>query len=133
MSIRTFASFACLYLAAAAAALGPVAVSRALAQTPPANPETWPLLPQRFESTGGGGWVIDEYRPVVQGSFCVTDFVAVSPDGQQRFANTVRFVASPLAGGTLCNDGRWRAKDGSAEGTTPLVVWIRDGVARRAP
>ncbi len=97
------------------------------------NPNDWPLLPETFESTGGGGWMITEYRPVVAGGICRTDFVAVSPDGRERFPNIVEWTAVPRDGGTFCADGRWRAKDGGASGTTPLQVFIRDGVVRRAP
>lgn len=104
------------------------------AATPdPANPESWDRLPERFESTGGGGWMIEEYRPVVSGQNCLTDFVAVSPDGKERFANTVRFTASPHLGGVICTNGEWRAKDGSGSGTTPIRLFIKDGVVRRAP
>lgn len=98
-----------------------------------ASPESWELLPERFESTGGGGWMIEGYRPVVSGLTCVTDFAAVSPDGKERFQNMVVFEARPTSGGVMCTQGRWRAKDGSAEGTTPLEVFIKDGVVRRAP
>lgn len=115
---------------AAACALLLWPLSPAAAQ---ASPESWELLPERFESTGGGGWMIEGYRPVVLGSTCVTDFVAVSPDGKERFQNMVVFEARPASGGVMCTQGRWRAKDGSAEGTTPLEVFIKDGVVRRAP
>jgi hypothetical protein len=104
------------------------------AATPdPANPDSWERLPERFESTGGGGWMIEEYRPVVSGQSCVTDFVAVAPDGTQRFANTVSFSATPHLGGTMCTNGEWRARDGSGSGTTPIRLFIKDGVVRRAP
>lgn len=120
------ALFAAGVAALAIAIIAPPAVTHA-------SPESWEILPERFESTGGGGWIIDEYRPVVAGQNCVTDFVAISPDGKERFLNTVTFTATAFAGGVLCTDGRWRARDGSAEGTTPLRVFIKDGVARRAP
>ncbi len=97
-----------------------------------AAPGAWPELPTTFESTGGGGWMITEYRPVVDGNVCRTDFVAVSPDGV-RFANRVEWSAEPGDGGMHCRRGVWRAKDGSAQGTTPLEVFIADGVVRRAP
>ncbi len=95
-------------------------------------PSTWPVLPETFESTGGGGWMITEYRPRVDGAVCRTDFVAVSPDSKDRFANMVEWTAMPRDGGVFCADGKWRAKDGSASGTTPLQVFIKDGVVRRA-
>ncbi|MCX7325682.1 MAG: hypothetical protein NTZ14_14890 [Hyphomicrobiales bacterium] len=91
---------------------------------------TWPVLPETFESTGGG-WMITEYRPRVDGAVCRTDFVAVSLDGKDRFANMVEWSAMPRDGGIVCADGKWRARDGSASGTTPLQVFIKDGVVRR--
>ncbi len=93
----------------------------------------WPPLATRFESTGGGGWIIDGYDPVRRGALCTTDFAAISPDGQ-RFENAAEFDAVPVAGGVLCENGRWRAKDGSGQGTTPLRVFIRaDGARFRSP
>jgi hypothetical protein len=100
----------------------------AWAQSPPSS---WPVLPETFESTGGGGWMITEYRPMVDGAVCKTDFVAVSPDGKDKFPNIVEWTAVPRDGGIFCADGKWRAKDGSASGTTPLQVFIKDGVVRR--
>ena len=97
-----------------------------------ADEADWPELPTSFPSTGGGGWMIAEYRPVVVGQVCRTDFVAISPAGE-RFENEVVWSAAPRQGGIICMAGKWRAKDGSAEGTTPLEVFIKDGVARRAP
>jgi hypothetical protein len=38
-----------------------------------------------------------------------------------------------VQGGTLCHNGKWRAKDGNATGTTPFRVFIKDGVTRRSP
>jgi hypothetical protein len=108
-----------------------LALAPAAASAQP-DPAAWPVLPPRFESTGGGGIVIDEYRPVVIGDRCVTRFTATTPAGEV-FVNYALFQAQPLVGGTLCTDGRWGAVDGSATGTTPLVVWLRDGVMHRAP
>jgi hypothetical protein len=89
----------------------------------------WPLLTPDFESTGGGGVRILDYDPVVSGSLCRTAFRARMPDGQE-FHNTAEFDAVPVAGGILCANGRWRARDGSAEGTTPFRVFIKDGIKR---
>ena len=93
------------------------------------GPDTWPILPESFPSTGGGGWMIGEYRPQLVHDRCVTAFTATSPDGEV-FRNIVVFVASPESGGVLCTDGRWAAADGSASGTTPLLVFLKDGAVR---
>lgn len=94
-------------------------------------PSSWPTLPETFESTGGGGWMITEYRPVVDGAICKTDFVTVSPDGKDKYPATVQWTAIPRDGGIYCAEGKWRTKDGSGSGTTPLEVFIKDGVVRR--
>lgn len=94
----------------------------------------WPVLVNPFESTSGGGVMIDGYRPVVEGKLCRTDFTVLIPGpGAKPLDNTVEFDAVTVAGGVLCTNGRWRAKDGSASGTTPFRVFIRDGVVRRPP
>jgi hypothetical protein len=95
---------------------------------------SWPPLQRSFPSTGGGGVVIGEYDPVVEGDRCRTAFTATMPDGQV-FRNFVAFRAVPVRGGTLCTDGRWRAADGSgASGTTPFRVFFgHDGVRRASP
>lgn len=95
---------------------------------------SWAVLTPRFESTGGGGIMIGEYDPVVAGDKCRTDFTATEPGPNGRvFYNTVEFDAVPAQGGILCTNGRWRARDSSMEGTTPLRVFIKDGVRRRSP
>jgi hypothetical protein len=38
-----------------------------------------------------------------------------------------------VQGGVHCANGKWRAKDGSASGTTSFEVFIKDGVVRRSP
>jgi hypothetical protein len=114
---------------AAASALMALTVSGAAAQE---NYESWALLQSTFESTGGGGIMIKEYNPVIVGNKCVTNFTATEPSGKIYY-NMVEFDAVPMQGGILCTDGKWRAMDGSASGTTPLRVFIKDGVARRSP
>ena len=96
------------------------------------NYESWRPHTPTFESTGGGGVVIGEYKPVIVGDKCTTDFTATLPDGKV-FYNSVEFDAVPAQGGTLCTNGRWRAKDGSASGTTPYRVFFKDGVVRGSP
>ncbi len=115
-------------LAAGIALAGSVISARA--QTAPTD---WPPLPETFESTGGGGWMITEYRPLVDGAICRTDFVTVSPDGKDKYPATVQWTAIARDGGVYCADGKWRTKDGSGSGATPLEVFIKDGVVRRAP
>ena len=107
----------------------------ALTVTGPAaqeNYESWALLQSTFESTGGGGIMIKEYNPVIVGNKCVTNFTATEPSGKIYY-NMVEFEAVPMQGGILCTDGKWRAVDGSASGTTPLRVFIKDGISRRSP
>ena len=63
---------------------------------------------------------------------CWTDFTATTPE-KAVYYNTVEWDAVPTRGGTLCTDGKWRARDGSASGTTPLRVFFKGGVWRRSP
>lgn len=92
----------------------------------------WPLLRDPFPSTGGGGVMIGGYDPVVADGRCRTAFTATLPDGSV-YRNRAEFDAVPEQGGILCTNGRWRAEDGSAEGTTPFRIFIRDGVKRMPP
>ena len=96
------------------------------------DPTSWPLLKDPFPSTGGGGIMIHDYKPVVSGDKCRTPFRAITPDGT-TYANSVEFDALPTAGGILCNNGKWRSNDGSATGTTPFRVFIKDGISRGSP
>jgi hypothetical protein len=104
----------------------------ASAKAGPTDHESWPLLAPEFPSTGGGGVMIRGYEPVIAAGRCSTDFQAVLPDGA-IYRNEVVFDAVPVSGGILCTNGKWRAKDGSAEGTTPFEVFIKDGVRRMRP
>jgi hypothetical protein len=106
-----------------------ILVSPALAEE---DPTAWPLLKNPFPSTGGGGIMIHDYDPVVADGKCKTPFRTTTPDGT-TYANSVEFDAIPTAGGILCTNGRWRAMDGSASGTTPFRVFIKDGVKRGSP
>lgn len=115
----------------AACALLACAANTALAQE---DFSSWPVLVNPFESTGGGGIMIDGYKPVVVGDKCTTDFTATTPAPDKKvYANTIEFEAVSVQGGILCQNGKWRAKDGSANGTTPFRVFIKDGVVRRSP
>lgn len=107
--------------------------SPAMAQPAQAeNFESWPLLTDTFESTSGQGIIIRGYDPVITGDRCTTNFSATLSDGKV-FHNIVEFDAVPMQGGTLCTNGRYRAVDGSASGTTPFRVFFKDGVRRRSP
>lgn len=123
-------------LALVLAATGALAAS-ALAQSVPLAAQSapdyasWPVLQNPFPSTGGGGVMIDDYRPVVSGDLCLTNFTAIV-DGQ-RYPNIVGFDAVPTQGGVLCTRGRWSSLDGAAAGTTPFEVFIKDGVVRMRP
>src|SRR5262245_26319902 len=47
------------------------------------NYESWPPLKSTFESTGGGGFVIKGYDPVIRpNKTCVTTFMAVEPGAE---------------------------------------------------
>ncbi len=114
---------------------GLIAVTLAIAAPPSSaqeNYESWDVHKRSFPSTGGGGVMIGEYDPVIAGNKCVTDFTATEPDGKV-FHNSVEFDAVPAQGGTLCTNGKWRARDGSMSGTTPYRVFFKDGVVRGSP
>jgi hypothetical protein len=96
------------------------------------NYENWTILRSTFPSTGGNGIMIKGYDPVVAGDKCVTTFMAVTPDGKV-YPNYIEFEAVPAQGGTLCQNGKWRAFDGGATGTTPFRVFFKDGVIRGFP
>ena len=112
----------------------PALASLALAAAPATAQEryeTWPLLRSTFPSTGGGGIVIKGYDPVITGGKCITTFMAVEPgENPNVYPNVVEFDAVPAQGGTLCQNGRWRAFEGGATGTTPYRVFFKDGVFR---
>ena len=92
---------------------------------------SWPLLRSTFPSTGGNGFVIKGYDPVITGGKCVTTFMAVEPgDNPKVYSNVAEFEAVPAQGGTLCRDGKWRAFEGGASGTTPFRFFFKDGVFR---
>ena len=92
---------------------------------------SWPLLRSTFPSTGGGGYVIKGYDPVVIGNKCVTTFMAVSPgDKPEVYANFAEFEAVPVQGGILCREGKWRTFEGGGKGTTPFRFFFKDGVFR---
>ena len=111
-----------------------VAPSPAHAQETGLNYESWPLLRSTFPSTGGNGIMIKGYDPVIVGGKCITTFMAVTPgDKPQVFANVAEFEAVPVAGGTLCRNGQWRAFEGGAKGTTPFQFFFKDGVFRASP
>ena len=96
------------------------------------NYASWEVLKQPFVSTGGGGIMIDGYKPVIKDGKCLTDFTATEPGGKIYY-NTVEFETDQVQDGILCTNGKWRAVDGSMSGTTPFRMFIKDGVVRRAP
>lgn len=96
--------------------------------------ETWPELRSTFPSTGGGGIMIKGYDPVITGTKCITTFMAVEPGpNPQVYTSVIEFEAVPAQGGTLCQNGRWRAFEGGASGTTPFRLFFKDGVFRGSP
>ena len=116
--------------------LAAIALTSALAQVETQAQEDfskWPLLNGEFESTGGGGIMIRGYTPIVKGTVCETNFTAHEPGTNGKvYPNAVTFDATAVQGGTLCSNGRWRSLDSNATGTTPLRVFIKDGVMRRS-
>jgi len=92
----------------------------------------WPVLTSTFPSTGGGGYIIKGYDPVISGEKCITTFMATLPP-TELYLHVAEYDAVPAQGGTLCTNGKWRARDGSATGTTPYQVFFKDGVVRGAP
>ncbi|WP_126110826.1 MULTISPECIES: hypothetical protein [unclassified Bosea (in: a-proteobacteria)] len=92
----------------------------------------WSPLTNPFPSTGGGGIMIHDYDPVVSGGKCTTKFRAVEPNGT-TYNNLIEFEATEMQGGVLCSKGQWRSADGSASGTTPFRVFIKDGIKRGSP
>ena len=116
-------------MGAAAGLLASLTVSAVLAQE---NFDGWQPLQRTFGSTGGNGVIIGEYDLKLVGDKCTTDFTATDASGK-IFYNTAEYDAVPTQGGILCTNGKWRARDGSASGTTPLRVFFKDGVARRSP
>jgi hypothetical protein len=113
----------------AALCVAAFATAPALAQE---NYESWRLHTPTFPSTGGGGIMIGNYNPVVDGNKCKTDFTATEPNGTVYY-NSVEFDAVPAQGGILCTNGKWRSRDGSATGTTPYRVFVKGGVVRGSP
>jgi hypothetical protein len=106
-----------------------------LAQAQPEeNYQTWPVLRSTFPSTGGNGMTIKGYDPVISGGKCVTTFMAVGPgESPGIHPGFVEFEAVTAQGGTLCQNGKWRAFDGGGSGTTPFRVFFKDGVFRGQP
>ena len=105
--------------------------ARAQMQETGVNYESWPLLRSTFPSTGGNGFVIKGYDPVITSGKCITTFMAVPPgDNPQVYANVAEFEAVPVQGGILCRNGQWRAFEGGAKGTTPFRFFFKDGVFR---
>ncbi len=96
--------------------------------------EAWPVLRSTFPSTGGGGIIIKGYDPVITGAKCITTFMAVEPGPNPNvYTNVIEFEAQPAQGGTLCTNGKWKAFEGGASGTTPFRVFFKDGVFRGSP
>lgn len=100
------------------------------AQAQTENYASWPVLKSTFPSTGGGGITIKGYDPVIVGAKCVTTFMAVEENNKAAYPNVIEFEAVAANGGTLCREGKWRAFEGGASGTTPFRLWFKEGVWR---
>src|SRR5262245_4381672 len=92
----------------------------------------WPLLTSTFPSTGGGGYIIKGYDPVITGGQCITTFMATLPPNE-LYLHVAEYDAVPAQGGTLCTNARWRSFDGKDTGTTPFRMFYKDGVFRGSP
>ena len=92
----------------------------------------WPLLTPTFPSTGGGGYIIKGYDPVIIGGKCITTSMATLPPNE-LYLHMAEYDAVPAQGGTLCTNARWRSFDGKEAGTTPFRMFYKDGVFRGAP
>jgi hypothetical protein len=89
----------------------------------------WPPLKSTFPSTGGNGIIIKGYDPVITSGKCITTFMAVEPGNDPKvYTSVIEFEAVPMDGGTLCQNGKWRAFDGGASGTTPYRVYFKNGM-----
>ena len=93
---------------------------------------SWPLLTPTFPSTGGGGYIIKGYDPVIIGGKCITTFMATLPPNE-LYLHMAEYEALSAQGGTLCTNARWRSFDGKDTGTTPFRMFFTDGSFRRAP
>jgi len=92
----------------------------------------WPMLTSTFPSTGGGGYIIKGYDPVISGGKCITTFMATLPPNEV-YLNVAEYDAVPAQGGTLCTNGTFRSFDGKSSGTTPFRMFYKDGQFRGAP
>ncbi len=61
------------------------------------NYDSWPVLKNPFESTGGGGIMIGEYGPVVFGKFCTTNFTATTPRARSITMASISMRCRPRA------------------------------------
>ncbi len=102
-----------------------------LALVPPAaaqpNYDSWPVLQNPFESTGGGGIMIGEYRPVVFGKFCTTNFTATTPKGEVYY-NGVDFDAVPVAAARCAPRAAGVRSTAAPTARRRCEVFIKDGV-----
>ena len=98
------------------------------------NFESWLPLKSTFPSVSVAGITIKGYDPVITGGTCVTTFMAVEAGADPKvYANFVTYEAVPMQGGILCQNGKWRAIEGGAAGTTTYRLFFKDGIFRGAP
>jgi hypothetical protein len=95
---------------------------------------TWAPLKSTFPSTGGNGIMIKGYDPVITGGKCITTFMAVAPGAEPAvYPSLIEFDAVPIQGGIVCQNGKYRAFDGGASGTTPYRIFFKDGIFYGSP
>jgi hypothetical protein len=98
------------------------------------NFDSWAPLKSTFPSTGGNGIIIKGYDPVITGGKCITTFMAVAPGADPAvYPSLIEFDAVPMAGGTLCQNGKYRSFDGTSSGTTPYRVFFKNGAFYGSP
>ncbi len=128
---RTSHAFGFYLAAVMTVAAGATVATSLPATAQPVNYEAWPVLSSTFPSTSGGDMMIKGYDPVITGDKCITTFMAVpTGDNPPVYANIVEFDAVAVEGGILCTNGKWRAFDGGASGTTPFRIFFKNGVFR---
>ena len=108
------------------------ALTLALPAVAQENYESWPPLVNPFESTGGGGIMIGGYDPVVVDRH-LRDRLHGDHAGRRGLLQHDRVRRRADPGRHPVHRRQMARADGSASGTTPFQVFIKDGMKRRSP